>query len=241
MGNSSGLLGKYLHDSTGTGRAAFIPELMNRKTYNEDGTGGMHVYSPWWGNHKKLNFPRGYHLEVWGGMGMPAYGIGFNPNDLNKYVGGEIGGYGNQLRDDVKKFYGSVIGISGRGESIPLESNYCEIDPDTVDEWGIPVLKFNYKWSKYEKMQAKHMHDSYEEIFEGMGAKVLGDKPSSNTDYGLEAPGRIIHEVGTTRMGNDPKKSVTNTCDQNFPFAPKYSWGATGDYGPRWGSTYTGD
>ncbi len=210
MGNSSGLLGRYLHDSTGTGRAAFIPELMNRKTYNEDGTGGMHVYSPWWGNHKKLNFPRGYHLEVWGGMGMPAYGIGFNPNNLNKYVGGEIGGYGNQLRDDVKKFYGSIIGISGRGESIPLESNYCEIDPEKVDEWGIPVLRFNYKWSKYEKMQAKHMHDSYEEIFEGMGAKVLGERPTSDTDYGLEAPGRIIHEVGTTRMGNDPKKSVTN-------------------------------
>ena len=44
---------------------AFIPELINRKTYNEDGVGGMHVYSPWWLDNKKLDFPRGYHIEVW--------------------------------------------------------------------------------------------------------------------------------------------------------------------------------
>lgn len=210
LGNSSGLVGKYLHDSTGTDRMAFVPELMNRKTYNEDGVGGMHVYTPWWGNDKKLDFPRGYHIEVWGGMGMPSYGFGFNPNWLNKYVGGEIGGYGDSLRDDVKRFYGSLMGVSGRGESIPMESNYCEIDTDTVDEWGIPVLKFNYKWTKHEKLQAKHMHDTFEEVLEGMGGQLIGDKPTEENDYGLAAPGRIIHEVGTTRMGNDPKKSVTN-------------------------------
>ncbi|MDT0553586.1 GMC family oxidoreductase [Urechidicola vernalis] len=214
LGNSSGVVGKYLHDSTGANRMAFIPELMNRKTYNEDGVGGMHVYTPWWGNDKKLKFPRGYHIEVWGGLGMPAYGFGFNPNYLNKYVGEEVGGYGDQLRDDVKKFYGSVIGVAGRGESIPMESNYCEIDPDVVDEWGIPVLRFNYKWSEHEINQAEHMQDSFEEIFDGMGAKVLGSRPTAENKFGLEAPGRIIHEVGTTRMGNDPKTSVTNKYNQ---------------------------
>ena len=214
LGNSSGLVGKYLHDSTGTSRAAFIPALMDRKIYNEDGVGGMHVYSPWWGDHSKLNFPRGYHLEVWGGMGMPSYGFGFNPNDLNKYIGGEIGGFGNKLRDDVKKFYGSVVGISGRGECIAREDNYCEIDPDVVDEWGIPVLRFNYTWSDHEKMQAKHMHQTFEAIFDGMNATILGETPGKEQDYGLAAPGQIIHEVGTTRMGNDPLKSVTNKYQQ---------------------------
>jgi choline dehydrogenase-like flavoprotein len=76
LGNSSGIVGKYLHDSTGTDRAIFVPELMNRKRYNEDGVGGLHVYSPWWLDNKKLDFPRGYHIEVWGGMGMPGYGTG---------------------------------------------------------------------------------------------------------------------------------------------------------------------
>ena len=213
LGNSSGLVGKYLHDSTGAGRMVFIPELMNRKTYNEDGVGGMHVYTPWWGNDKKLDFPRGYHIEIWGGMGMPAYGFGFNANGFNKFIGKHVGGYGNQLRDDVKRFYGSVMGVMGRGESIPMESNYCEIDPNVVDEWGIPVLRFNYQWSDHERNQAKHMHETFEEILGNVG-ELIGEKPGEDTDYGLEAPGRIIHEVGTTRMGNDPKTSVTNKYQQ---------------------------
>ena len=214
LGNSSGIIGKYLHDSTGTDRAIFVPELMNRKRYNEDGVGGLHVYSPWWLDNKKLDFPRGYHIEVWGGMGMPGYGTGFNPNDLNKYLGLTVGGYGNGLREDVKKFYGSVLGMSGRGEAIARIDNYCEIDPTTVDEFGIPVLRFNYKWSDYERNQSKHMHETFEEIGHNMGGIVLGDRPGKDQNYGLLNPGRIIHEVGTTRMGSDQKTSVVNEFEQ---------------------------
>jgi choline dehydrogenase-like flavoprotein len=214
LGNSSDVVGKYLHDSTGTDRAIFVPELMNRKRYNEDGVGGLHVYSPWWLDNKKLDFPRGYHIEVWGGMGMPGYGTGFNPNDLNKYLGLTVGGYGNGLREDVKKFYGSVLGMSGRGEAIARKDNYCEIDPTTVDEFGIPVLRFNYKWSDFERNQSKHMHETFEEIGHNMGGIVLGNRPGKEQNYGLLNPGRIIHEVGTTRMGTDPKTSVVNEFEQ---------------------------
>lgn len=214
LGNSSNLVGKYLHDSTGADRMAFVPALMNRKRYNEDGVGGMHVYSPWWLDNKKLDFPRGYHLEQWGGMGMPSYGTGFDPNGLNKYLGEKVGGYGNGLREDVKKFYGSVVGISGRGEAIARKDNYCEIDPTTVDEFGIPVLRFQYKWSDFERKQAKHMHETFEEILTNMGGILLGEKPGADRNYGLHAPGRIIHEVGTTRMGSDPTKSVVNEFEQ---------------------------
>lgn len=215
LGNSSGLVGRYVHDSTGASRAAFLPGLMNRKTnYNEDGVGGMHVYTPWWLDNKKLDFPRGYHIEVWGGMGMPSYGFGFNPNDLNKHFNLPVGGYGNGLREDVKKYYGSIVGFGGRGESIPQYNNYCEIDESTVDEWGIPVLKFNYQWTDYEKKQVKHMHDTFEELFDAMDAIPLGEKPGADQDYGIAAPGLIIHEVGTTRMGENKKKSVTNEFQQ---------------------------
>ncbi len=214
LGNSSDLVGKYLHDSTGTSRAAFVPDLMDRDIYNEDGVGGMHVYTPWWLDNKNLDFPRGYHLEQWGGLGMPSYGIGFNVNDFNQFFGLKVGGYGNQLRKDLRKYYGAMIGISGRGESVPMRDNYCEIDPDVVDEWGIPVLRFHYKWTDYERQQSKHMHETFEEIFDGMGAKPLGEKPGKDQDYGLLAPGRIIHEVGTTRMGKDAKESVTNEFQQ---------------------------
>ncbi|MCB0664723.1 MAG: GMC family oxidoreductase [Saprospiraceae bacterium] len=218
LGNSSGVMGKYLHDSTGASRSGFVPALMNRGRYNEDGVGGMHVYTPWWLNDKKLDFSRGYHIEVWGGMGMPSYGFGFGVSDMNRFVkdatGYTTGGYGSKLKADARRFFGAVVGMSGRGECIAREDNYCEIDPNVVDKYGIPVLRFHYTWSDQEVRQARHMQDTFEEILTNMGAELLGDKPGADTDYGLAAPGRIIHEVGTTRMGDDPRKSVTNTYNQ---------------------------
>ena len=214
LGNSSNLIGKYLHDSTGTGRSVFIPDLINRKIYNEDGVGGMHVYSPWWLDNKKLDFPRGYHIEIGRSFTMPEYGFGYNPNELNRFFGLKVGGYGDKLREDVKKYYGSTIGLSGRGEAIPRKDNYCEIDPDTKDKWGIPVLKFRYKWSDYEIKQVKHMHDTFEELAYNMGGIALGNKPTKEQNYGISAPGEIIHEVGTTRMGDDPYNSVVNKYER---------------------------
>ncbi|WP_420321972.1 GMC family oxidoreductase [Flagellimonas sp.] len=214
LGNSSNVVGKYLHDSTGSNLMGFIPDLMNRETYNEDGVGGMHVYTPWWLENAKLDFPRGYHIEMWGGLGMPSYGFGFNPNALNKFFGLPVGGYGDGLRKDVKKYYGSTIGMAGRGESVPQESNYCEIDHTKVDEYGIPVLKFNYKWTDHEIKQVKHMQDTFEEIIHNMGGQVIGQKAGKEQNYGILAPGEIIHEVGTTRMGNDKKTSVVNKFQQ---------------------------
>lgn len=214
LGNSSDLIGKYLHDSTGGDRMGFVPNLMNRKIYNEDGVGGMHLYSPWWLDNKKLDFARGYHIEVWGGLGAPSYGFGFDPNYLNSFFGKPVGGYGDSLRQDVKKYYGSLVGMSGRGESIARKENYCEIDPNKKDQWGIPVLRFHYQWSDQELKQAKHMHDTFEEIIVNMGGIPLGEKPGKDKNFGLHTPGRIIHEVGTTRMGNDPKKSVVDRFEK---------------------------
>jgi hypothetical protein len=85
------VVGKYLNDSTGASRGGFIPALMDRKRYNEDGVGGAHVYSPWWLDNKKLDFPRGYHIEYGGGMGMPMYGFGFGMEGRNSIVPGRDG------------------------------------------------------------------------------------------------------------------------------------------------------
>ena len=216
LGNSSGLVGKYLHDSTGASRLGFIPSLMDRDRYNEDGVGGMHMYTPWWLNDRKdLGFTRGYHIEYWGGMTMPSYGFGFNTKTLQEIAGTTVGnGYGSGLKNDVRRFYGATFGMAGRGESIPQRENYCEIDPNTVDKYGIPVLRFHYKWSDEEVKQARHMQDTFEEIMHQMGAVALGEKPGAESNYGLEKPGKIIHEVGTTRMGKDPKNSVVNEFNQ---------------------------
>jgi choline dehydrogenase-like flavoprotein len=217
VGNSSGMVGRYLHDSTGADRMGIMPDLIDRERYNEDGVGGMHVYTPWWLDNKKLDFARGYHIEYWGGMGMPSYGIGFSMDTMRKYLKDEFGnpspngGYGEGLKKDIRRLYGSTLGMSGRGESIPRFSNYCEIDNNVVDKYGIPVLKFHYKWTDQEIKQAKHMQDTFEEILTESGAVLLGKKPGADTMYGLAAPGRIIHEVGTTRMGNNASTSVLNS------------------------------
>ncbi len=220
LANSSNVVGKYLHDSTGSAMGGFLPKLVGRKRYNEDGVGGMHVYTPWWLDNKKLDFARGYHIEYWGGMGMPGYGFGFGMQGTNgKYPGRdgkqkEAGGYGASLKDDYRYYYGASFGMAGRGEAIAREDNYCEIDPNTVDKFGIPVLRFNYKWSDQEVKQAKHMQSTFEEVIHKMGGIVTWGKGNAENDYGLEAPGRIIHEVGTTRMGNDPTKSAVNKFNQ---------------------------
>jgi choline dehydrogenase-like flavoprotein len=220
LANSSGVVGKYLHDSTGASRGGIVPALFDRKRYNEDGTGGLHVYSPWWLDNKKLDFPRGYHIEYWGGMDMPAYGFGWGIEEENGLFPGrdgktkEAGGYGAGLKDDYRRFYGAYIGMAGRGEAVAREDNYCEIDPEKVDKFGIPVLRFHYKWSDYERLQAKHMHDTFEQIMHEMGAVPLGKKPTAEQDYGLNLPGEIIHEVGTIRMGDDPKRSALNKWQQ---------------------------
>lgn len=214
LGNSSDHVGRYLHDSTGASRAAFIPALMDRDIYNEDGVGGMHVYTPWWLENENLDFSRGYHLEIGGGMSMPSYGFGFAANQYNEFLGARVGGYGNELRDDIRRFYGSRLSIACRGESVPQYNNRCELDPTVVDEWGIPVLRFDYKWTQNEINQARHMQDAMEELLEASGGVLLGSKPGADRDFGLTKPGEIIHEVGTTRMGSNSATSVTNQFGQ---------------------------
>lgn len=220
LANSSDVVGKYLHDSTGAGMGGVIPELFGRKRYNEDGVGGCHVYTPWWLDNKKLDFPRGYHIEYGGGLGAPLYGFSWGIQNLNgKFmvngVQKEAGGYGSSLKEDYRHYYGASIGMAGRGEAVAREDNFCEIDPNVVDKYGIPVLRFNVKWSDYEIKQAKHMKETFAEILHNMGAVITwGGDDGPHNNYGLEVPGKIIHEAGTARMGNDPKKSVLNKWNQ---------------------------
>jgi len=216
LANSSGIVGKYLHDSTGASLGGFLPQLLDRKRYNEDGLGSLHIYSPWWLDNKKLDFPRGYHIEYGGGMRMPSYGFMNGIQNKNGLLPGtdgkmkDAGGFGADLKNDYRRFYGTNVSMAGRGTAIAREDNYCEIDDKTVDKFGIPVLKFHYKWTDAEVKQAKHMQDTFQSMMHEMGGIITSSIEGPETSYGLESPGNIIHEVGTVRMGDDPKKSALN-------------------------------
>jgi len=206
LANSSGVVGRYLTDSTGLSVSGYIPKMANGVAHNEDGVGGMHLYMPWWLDNKKLDFPRGYHIELGGGRrSAPSFGV---MGGIQRFNGN--GGYGKQLKDDYRKYYGSTVSFSGRGEMVPNDDTYCDLDPRVVDTYGIPVLRFHFKFADHEYLQAKHMQETFRQIIQELGGTPLSPMPSRESGYGLEAGGRIIHEVGTTRMGADPRTSVVN-------------------------------
>jgi choline dehydrogenase-like flavoprotein len=206
LANSSGVVGKYLTDTTGTGVSAYIPRMVDQIRHNEDGVGGGHIYMPWWLDNRQLDFPRGYHIEVGGGMRVPSYGF---MGGIERFPPG--GGYGRQLKEDYRRYYGATINLAGRGEMVPNEKSFCDIDPVVVDRWGIPVLRFHWEWSEYEYLQVKHMQETFRAMIEEMGGVPLTPMPTREEGYGIAVAGRIIHELGTVRMGNDPSTSALNS------------------------------
>ena len=96
---------------------------------------------------------------------------------------------------------------------IPNDNCFCELDPVLKDRWGIPVLRFHWKWSEHETRQAKHMQETFAALIEAMGGRVR-TPPRADGAQAIEPGGRIIHEVGGAIMGADPRTSVTNQWGQ---------------------------
>ena len=207
LANGSGKVGRYLMDTVGSSLSGHIPALENCPPHNEDGASSMHMYMPWWAYKEqaagKLGFARGYHIEFGGGRRMPG-AVVFNPN---------ANSYGTAMKADARRYYGAVVGFAGRGEMIPNDDSYCELDPEKKDRWGIPVLRFHWRWSDHEKRQAVHMQQTFQQIIEKMGGTVIG-KVQTDPEKAVMAGGTIIHEVGTTCMGADAKTSVLNQWSQ---------------------------
>jgi choline dehydrogenase-like flavoprotein len=209
LANSSGLVGKYILDTVGAGLGGQIPRLENLPPLNEEGA-GSHVYTPWWlyGEQKagKLGFARGYHIEWGAGRGMPDMWTG---SGLEQYGRGS---YGKQFKEDVRRYYGTVLWFTGRGEMIPNEDSFCEIDASVKDKWGIPVLRFSWKWSQHEIRQAEHMMKTFGDIITAMGGRIIGGEEARQRPGAkvIEKGGTIIHEVGGAIIGDDPAKSVTD-------------------------------
>jgi choline dehydrogenase-like flavoprotein len=206
IANGTGMVGRYLMDTVGTTVVGQFPSLENLPPTNDDGMGMEHIYVPWWGYQrqarKELDFPRGYHIEMGGGRSMPSMSVGGLAMDEPTLVGSD-------LRSKLRSRYGSVIWFDARGEMIPNDDCYCELDPTVTDKWGIPVLRFHWKWSEHETRQAGHAVKTFVEVIERLGGRPV---PGYSTDgrKAISKGGEMIHEIGTARMGASEKDSVVD-------------------------------
>jgi choline dehydrogenase-like flavoprotein len=196
IGNSSGLVGHYLMDSTKSGgMSGIVPEWRNRKRQNEDGAGGTHITIPRFNYNRKNNYHGGYFLLV---------GTGFG-----RSVNAGVGGYGASLKQEIYSQFGSLLTLRGYGERIPDHNNYFEIDPERKDQYGIPQLRFRCEHGENELKMMDDMYATMEEIMKAAGAEVLPYRKY------LEPMGDATHECGTARMGTDPKTSVLSPFGQS--------------------------
>src|SRR5205085_10462471 len=134
-------------------------------------------------------------------------GYGFDGSGGTEIFAGhamDTPGFGAGFKKQVRDRAGAFIEMGGFGEVLPRYENYVDLDPVLKDKWGVPVLRFHYKFGDNEHRMVADMKETGREMFEAAGFEVV------ETDDRVLTEGGSIHEVGTARMGNDPKTSVLN-------------------------------
>ena len=221
MANSSGVLGHYLMDNiVGPNVSGLLPQLRDREVVNEDGkASGIDIVAYRNIDSRHPRFLRSYvHEGSSGARLFPAYAR-------------TMVGYGAAFKKTVRSYYTSPIGFNTRGEMLARWENYVEIDKNVVDAWGIPVLKIHCRWSDNEIEMARDARENLLALFHTLGAEHV------RVSRDLANPGAAIHDMGTARMGNDPKKSVLNKYNQahdarNLFVVDGASFVTSGGYGP---------
>ena len=216
LANSSGKVGKYVTDSVSSGLSAHIPAFEGMPIHNEDGAGGPHAYVPWTlhsqNSKGELGFPGGYHLEFTSGRQMPSL---TTLNGIESKLGHEGVLFGAKLKEEARRYYGCQLGFGAQGTMLPNDGSFCELDPELKDQWGIPVLRFHWKWTDFELNQVRHQQQHIRELLEAMGGKVSAKADSDVTKL-IKRGGEVIHEVGGAIMGADRESSVTNQWSQTW-------------------------
>ena len=200
IANSSGHLGHNLSEHVMGPRVEGIykPRIGGERR-NEDGRAGG-FYIPRFQNvdqkSKAKDFIRGYGLEGSAGQEMfPEMAIG-------------MPGFGASYKKKVRDHAGAFVYMYGLGEVLPRFENQVSLDPVVKDTYGIPVMRFKYKHGDNEKKMCADMTTKMQEIFADSGMEITRVKSDRLTE------GSSVHEVGTARMGANPKTSVLNSFQQ---------------------------
>jgi choline dehydrogenase-like flavoprotein len=199
IGNTSGLVGHHFCEHImGPSVNGFWKELVGKPRTLDDGRPAG-FYIPRFRNldSKHRDFIRGYGFEGGSGTTMVP-GTAFDEP-----------GFGEEYKRKVRDYAGAIFSYGAFGEVLPRYENSVGIDPELKDVWGIPVLKFNYRFGDNEKKMAQDMYETGREMFQAAGFEI-----TSSTKNVL-CEGWSIHEMGTARMGDDPKTSVLNQFEQS--------------------------
>jgi choline dehydrogenase-like flavoprotein len=196
IANSSGVMGHYLIDQIyGAGISCSVPEARDGKS-TPALMGGSALVPRFRNIDSKANgFIRGYALNVFSSTG------GVDPRNF--------AAYGEELHKKLDSYHGSGFSTGIMGEVLARYENHVRIDKDVVDAWDIPVLHIETKYTDNEFNMARDAVDTSIELAEAAGFEVL------SKNYIPNPPGYSIHELGTCRMGNDPKTSVLNKWSQS--------------------------
>ncbi|HEX9564969.1 MAG TPA: GMC family oxidoreductase [Gemmatimonadaceae bacterium] len=196
LANSSGVLGRYLMDHImGGGAYGVVPWLADRKTV---GTARSGFYIPRFRNVRNVHadFQRGYAFQG------RAYRIGWDR-------GRSGAGFGADFKSSLTRDLGPwTFRIYGFGEHLPGAGNRVSVDPALVDAWGVPALRIECRYDENARRMLKDMVVTATEMLEAVGATEITPIEENNP------PGLVIHEMGTARMGRDPKTSVLNGWNQ---------------------------
>lgn len=200
LANSSGELGHNLMDHVMRGGASGI--IPGHEDHVPLGNRPNGIYVPRFQNIKDKHpgFVRGYGFQ--GGGGRESWSRG-----------GEMAGFGVDFKHQLHNPGPWRFAFGGFGECLPNHDNHMELNKDSVDAWGIPTMKISHKWRENELAMVKDMQVTAGEMLEAAGAKDihLSSTPS--------LPGEGIHEMGSARMGHDPKTSVLNSHNQAHDIA----------------------
>ena len=195
LGSSSGELGHNLMDHHfRVGASGSMPEMADKYYFGSRPTG---FYIPRFRNlfGDKRDYLRGFGLQG-----------GASRQDWQRAVR-ELG-VGGDFKDRMAQPGEWRIGATAFGEMLPDHDNWIGIDDTRADKWGLPVLKMHCEIGENEKLMRRDMQNDMAEILEACG---VSDVHTFDNDY---APGMGIHEMGTARMGRDPKSSVLNGWNQ---------------------------
>ncbi len=199
LANSSGVLGRYLMDHHfRAGGSGILPGMEDRYYI---GNRPSATYIPRFrnvgGDTDREDYIRGFHY------GGGASRIGWSR-------GGREQGIGAALKEKLRTPGPWRMSINAFGEMLPNYDNHVYLDSEQVDQWGIPLLHVSAEYGPNELAMRKDMRDSAGEMLEAAGATDI----STYDAIGRTAPGDAIHEMGTARMGRDPKDSVLNGWNQ---------------------------